>query len=222
MLILIKSAINRFGWNFVETIAKSAMVETHANFDELADGASQWEFDLGLRLKQARIAAHLSQRQLALRADISNTTISLIEQNRTSPSVAMLKRILAALPVSLSDFFDGTAVIARKSIYRAAELAEVSSGSVTTRRLELPGEGAAQIMHTFYQPGADTGNRVSTSESLQGGVIVRGHLQVTIDGVRSVLGPGDAYSLQGSLSHRFCNTNRIECEVVSVFSTQPA
>lgn len=134
----------------------------------------------------------------------------------------MLKRILAALPISLSDFFDGTPVFTQKSIYRAAELAEVSSGPVTIRRLELQGESAAQIMHTFYQPGADTGDRISARESLQGGVIVRGRLEVTIDGVRSILGPGDAYSLQGSLSHRFCNTNRVECEVVSILSIQSA
>ena len=57
------------------------------------------EFDLGGRLRALRQEAGLSQRALARRAGVSNAIISMIEQNQTSPSVGLLKRILAGLPL---------------------------------------------------------------------------------------------------------------------------
>ena len=54
-------------------------------------------FDLGQRLRALRLARGLSQRELAKRAGVSNAIISLIEQNRSSPSVGSLKRYTRSL-----------------------------------------------------------------------------------------------------------------------------
>ena len=62
-------------------------------------------FDLGSRLKSLREAHNLSQRELAKRAGVSNAIISMIEQNRSSPSVGMLKKLLDGFPLSLAEFF---------------------------------------------------------------------------------------------------------------------
>ena len=53
------------------------------------------DVDVGRRLKELRLAHGLSQRALAKRAGVSNATISMIEADRVSPSVAALKQILA-------------------------------------------------------------------------------------------------------------------------------
>ena len=47
----------------------------------------------------------LSQRELAKRAGVTNGMISLIEQNRVSPSVSSLKKVLDGIPMSLAEFF---------------------------------------------------------------------------------------------------------------------
>ena len=44
--------------------------------------------DIGLRLQAVRKAKGLSQRELAKRVGVTNSTISLIEQNKVSPSVS--------------------------------------------------------------------------------------------------------------------------------------
>ena len=62
--------------------------------------------DVGTRLKAARKNRGFSQRKLAQMADVSNGTISLIEQNKISPSVSLLKRLLEAVSMSLGEFFD--------------------------------------------------------------------------------------------------------------------
>ena len=53
------------------------------------------DFDVGQRLRRLRERHGLSQRALARRAGVSNAAISLIEQNGSSPSVGMLKKVLA-------------------------------------------------------------------------------------------------------------------------------
>src|SRR5512147_477771 len=62
------------------------------------------EFDIGERLREIRERYGLSQRALAARADVTNGMISMIEKNRSSPSVATLKKILGGFPLSLADF----------------------------------------------------------------------------------------------------------------------
>lgn len=50
--------------------------------------------DAGTLLKYARDKARLSQRELSRRAGISQTTISLIEDGKTSPRFSTLDRLL--------------------------------------------------------------------------------------------------------------------------------
>src|ERR1700761_5975701 len=61
--------------------------------------------DVGAHLKTVRQMYGLSQRELAKRAGVTNGLISLIEQNRVSPSVSSLKKVLDGIPMALADFF---------------------------------------------------------------------------------------------------------------------
>ena len=62
--------------------------------------------DIGVRLQIVRRIAGYSQRELAKRANVTNSTISLIEQGRVSPSVSSLQKVLSGIPMSLADFFE--------------------------------------------------------------------------------------------------------------------
>ncbi|MBB6299867.1 transcriptional regulator with XRE-family HTH domain [Rhizobium leucaenae] len=61
-------------------------------------------FDIGSRLRYVRTAHNLSQRELAKKTGVPNSTISLIESNSSNPSVGALKRILDGIPVGLAEF----------------------------------------------------------------------------------------------------------------------
>lgn len=61
--------------------------------------------EVGVRLRLLREACGFSQRELAKRAGLTNSSISIIEQGQVSPSVQSLGRILAAFPISLTNFF---------------------------------------------------------------------------------------------------------------------
>jgi len=62
---------------------------------------------LGKQLRKARLAAGLTQEQLAFKADVSRNYISMLELDEKSPTVQVLLRICAALGVRAS------AIIAR-------------------------------------------------------------------------------------------------------------
>lgn len=180
------------------------------------DPASAGELDLGARLRRLRERHGLSQRELAKRAGVSNATISLIEQNRASPSVGSLKKVLDGIPVSLSDFFAPADRTREQVFFAAAELVEIAGGDLSFRQVgrDLAGR-ALQIIHERYARGADTGPTLLHHAAEEGGVVLRGRIEVTIGDQRRVLGPGDAYYFDSRLPHRFRNVGDDEAEIVS-------
>jgi GntR family transcriptional repressor for pyruvate dehydrogenase complex len=72
--------------------------------------------DIGGRLRALRNSHGLSQRALAERSGVSNAIICLIEQNRTNPSVGLLRRIVEAIPIALGDFFSSENAVTVKEV----------------------------------------------------------------------------------------------------------
>ena len=174
------------------------------------------DFDLGARLRRARGDASLSQRALSRRCGISNATISLIESGKLNPSVSVLKRIIEGIPLDLATFFAEESERAEPVALRAEELLEIGSGAISYRQVgrDLSGR-SLQILHEHYASGADTGKVALLHEGQEGGVVIRGRLELTVDGERHLLGPGDAYYFDSSRPHRFRNLGPDECELVS-------
>lgn len=146
----------------------------------------------------------MSQRLLAKRAGIANSTVSLIESNRTNPSVGALKRVLDAIPLGLAEFFALDPAAPDGPFFRSAELIEIGKGAISYRQVgRALDDRRLQILHECYQPGADTGRILLSHAGEEGGIIVSGQLEVTVDGRREVLGAGDAYCFTSSSPHRF-------------------
>lgn len=61
--------------------------------------------NIGLKLKELRIAKNLTQEELADRSELSKGFISQLERDLTSPSIATLVDILQCLGTNLSEFF---------------------------------------------------------------------------------------------------------------------
>jgi transcriptional regulator with XRE-family HTH domain len=175
--------------------------------------------DIGQKLKSIRKERGLSQRELATRAGLTNGTISLIEQNRTSPSVASLKSLLDAIPISMAEFFSTLEdADAPKVFYKAddfTEIAPTSPGQVSLRQLGNAEHHALQVLHETYPPGADTGPEFLTHNGEEAGVVIKGRIEVTVDGRVAVLDVGDGYLFDSRLPHRFRNFDDSVCEVIS-------
>lgn len=173
--------------------------------------------DVGARLRAARLKVGLSQRELARLSGVNNGTISLIEQNKISPSVSSLKRLLDTVSISLGEFF-GTADAQREQrFFRASDMAEFGSRGVYFRQVgaNIPGR-KLQILRERYRPSGDTGDAMLGHPGEEGGVVLKGSIEVTVGDESAVLSAGDAYYFDSSIPHRFRNLGDEECEIVSV------
>ncbi|MDH5215191.1 MAG: cupin domain-containing protein, partial [Gammaproteobacteria bacterium] len=172
---------------------------------------------IGPRLKILRGHYGFSQRELARKSGVSNATISLIEHGRTDPSMGLLKRILDAMGVSFADFFSSESRPAEKYFFASDELSVISSGPISFRQVGSDlSDSKLQLLHERYQPGADTGRSMLSHDAEEGGIILQGRLEVTVGDQVQVLSAGDAYLFNSRLPHRFRNTGREDCVLVTV------
>ena len=181
--------------------------------------------DIGGRLKAVRETRGLSQRDLAGRAGMTNGAVSLIEQNKSSPSVASLKRLLDAIPMTMSEFFTEVEENgAPKHFYAADEFVELSPQDIglgeTAARVSLRQLGDAarhtlQVLHETYPPGSDTGEDLLSHDGEEAGVVVEGIIEITVDDQIRVLNAGDGYLFDSRLPHRFRNIGQQNCVVIS-------
>jgi transcriptional regulator with XRE-family HTH domain len=179
--------------------------------------------DVGLRLQSIRKLKGLSQRELAKRAGVTNSTISMIEKNSVSPSISSLKKVLAGIPMSLVEFFslemeqENNAQV----VYRADELTDLSSGAVTMKLIGRahPSRAIAFLDET-YPAGADTGREMLVHEGEEAGMLVEGRIELTVEGEVYILEKGDSYYFDSSKPHRFRNPYEQPARLIS--ATTPA
>ncbi len=191
----------------------------------MPDPARAADINIGARLKAARIARQLSQRELARKSGVTNGLISQIEQNHSSPSVSSLKRILDAIPLSMAEFF-APEDAPGKIFFRAEDLVELNPvrifglppdrGQLISLRQVGGGTGSAlQMMSERYAPGADTGPGLYSHEAEEAGIVIEGCIEITVGEETATLHAGDAYLFDSRLPHRFRNTADSDCVIVS-------
>jgi transcriptional regulator with XRE-family HTH domain len=174
--------------------------------------------DIGARLQQVRTSKQLSQRELAKRVGVTNSTISLIEQNKVSPSVSSLKKVLDGIPISLADFFtlDLDAGPPDSPFYAVTETPDVGSNGV---HYFLVGQRVTQrqmcILREVMPPGTDTGQTMLAHAGEEGGVVVSGEVEVTVGDQVRVLHAGEGYYFESRVPHRFRNLGDAEAVIVS-------
>jgi transcriptional regulator with XRE-family HTH domain len=183
------------------------------------------EFDVGARLRELRSVYGLSQRQLADAASVPHGQISMIETNRSSPSVASLRKILGGLGIGLSEFFEPDAPDGAQVFFTPRELRDLTSrlhselngasGKVTLKQVGDARAHNLQILHETYEPGADTGDAMLEHPSSEGGIVVAGEIEITVGEETAVLKAGDAYLFNSQQPHRFRNRSDRPAIVVS-------
>ncbi len=179
--------------------------------------------DVGVRLQSIRKLKGLSQRELAKRAGVTNSTISMIEKNSVSPSISSLKKVLAGIPMSLVEFFslDVEPDSQAQVVYRAAELTDICSGAIT---MKLVGKAhpsrAIAFLDETYPVGSDTGDDMYAHEGEEAGMLVSGKLELTVGDEVFILEPGDSYYFESSKPHRFRNPFEHPARLIS--ATTPA
>lgn len=179
--------------------------------------------DVGARLQALRKLKGLSQRELAKRSGVTNSTISMIEKNSVSPSISSLKKVLGGIPMSLVEFFsmDAAAEEKQQVVYRADELTDIGTANISMRLVGRvqPGRALAFLDET-YPPGSDTGADMYAHEGEEAGILLEGKLELTVAEDVFILEPGDSYYFESARPHRFRNPFDEPARLIS--ATTPA
>lgn len=195
------------------------MPETDA---DRAVGDSTLAANVGKRILALRQRYGLSQRELARRADMTNSTLSTIEQGKVSPSIASLEKILNAIPVSLQTFFSDS-LEHTPPVRRQHEMLIVKKGGLENSILPLKelvsnerGKSDAWLTCQVYEPGARVNSEWMVRQGMVGGLIIEGQLTLNIEGTPYVLDKGDGFHFALHRRHTFSNDSSSSCTVVSV------
>lgn len=180
----------------------------------------QQSVDFGIRLKQIREYNGLSQRELAKRAGVPHSSISMIEQGQNSPSVNSLAKILGGIPMSIAHFFSCDLSLLNEQVFRADGLRAKQrniSASVSVQTIPLQNPlTQARFERVAYSPNSDTGDTPQYSPQAVSGLVVIGSIELTINAEVAVLMRGDAFSLGAMQPFRLRNLSTDEeCVIVT-------
>lgn len=174
------------------------------------------EVALGRQLALLRRQAGLSQRKVAELAGLTHSAICTIEQDKVSPAVSTLQKILKVYNRSLSEFFTELVPASRyQVVINPEELIEIGSQGVS---FKLVHNGNNQRTLDFlierYAPGASTGGHIK-HRGEEVGTVLEGEIELVVDGEQYRLEAGQSYVIDTGLPHTFTNHSEQECRIVS-------
>lgn len=176
--------------------------------------------NIGGHVRELRRRRQLSSRELAARAGVSHSTISLIERDRMSPSVDTLGAIVEALGTTMAEFFSGLRDTHEHGpVYRNEELVEIGNPEeISYRIIGLHFLGRKmQMLVEQYQPGADSG-AIFSHDAQEAGLVLEGEIELTVGNRTWILGAGDGYYFDSNLPHRFRNAGDRLARIISAIT----
>lgn len=163
------------------------------------------EETLGNRLRELRRQQGLSLRALAEKSGLSANTLSLIENGKTSPSVATLQQIALALNIQITAFFE-VKVSRDPVIYMKKGQREPTpfSHGMLEELGELSNDGLQPFLVTF-NPHTDSGPQPLAHEGSEFIYCLTGKVSYNILGVEYVIEPGDSLLFASKIPHSWYN-----------------
>ncbi|HXV70395.1 MAG TPA: cupin domain-containing protein [Acidimicrobiia bacterium] len=173
---------------------------------------------IGDRLREERVKAGISQRELARRLGLSASLISQLESGLSKPSVGTLYAIVTELGLSLDRVIRGEEFDSAQSSVQPTErksplvhpgerqVIDLASG-VRWEELTAETEDGVDFLHAIYEVGGAS----TPDESLmrhhgrEYGYIVSGQLGLQIGFQKYELNPGDSIAFDSTEPHRLYN-----------------
>jgi DNA-binding transcriptional MerR regulator/mannose-6-phosphate isomerase-like protein (cupin superfamily) len=168
---------------------------------------------IGAHLRQLRARQKLSLSQVASAVGISVGFLSALERSQMSGSVGTLRKLARFYKTNILDFFDATENSTRQ--VRPAERKVLEAGEGV--RMELLAWGNTVMEPHLFRIAPDAGSGDSyTHEGEEFMYILRGDLEITVEGEKYRLKPGDSFYFESATPHRWKNPGRKETLVLWV------
>jgi transcriptional regulator with XRE-family HTH domain len=163
---------------------------------------------VGQRLRELRAEHDLSIRALAEKSGLAVNTLSLIENNKTSPSVSTLQQIATALQVSITAFFETNAPKNNVAYIRAGQRpsAAFAHGTLQDLGAGLTSRAVEPFLVTL-EPNTGSGANPIVHTGHEFVFCLKGRIIYTIEERTFLLEPGDSLLFESHLPHRWQNVD---------------
>jgi transcriptional regulator with XRE-family HTH domain len=181
------------------------------------------EKTVGERLRVVRTERDLSQRALAQLANISTNSVSLIERNEISPSVATLQNLATALHVRVSYFFEDET--SEESILHVKANQRTSVDSQGVRIESIGSRIRSQEVEPFVvrlSPHTGSGERQVVHAGHEMVYCLKGRIEYLIDGTSYQIEEGDFLLFEANLPHIWRNPFNAPAEFILTLQTPGA
>jgi len=168
---------------------------------------------IGARLRQLRIRRGLSLARVAKAAGISVGFLSALERSQMSASIGTLRRLARFHKTNILDFFDPAESNSRLVRPSGRKVLEAGPGV----RMELLAWGNTVMEPHLFRIAPQAGSGESyTHEGEEFLLVLRGELQLALDGEEFRLKSGDSFYFESATPHRWKNPGRSETWVLWV------
>lgn len=176
---------------------------------------------LGGSLRHARKLRGMRLKDLADLAECSESMLSKIETGRAVPSLALVRRIVSGLEVSLHDLFaQPTAevpLVRRAGGRPTVGVGRVGAGPSVVLEFLMPrGDGLMleANIHTVSPGGSSAGATSHVGEEF--GYVLEGELDLTVDGETTRIGKGDSFAFRSERPHAYSNPGGVAARILWV------
>lgn len=173
----------------------------------------------GRKLSAIRQHLGMSQRKAAELSGLTHSAISTIEQDKVSPAVSTLQKLLRVYGLSLAEFFaEKESEGEPRVVFNADQLLEIGSSGVSLKMLshDAPAQSMIMLLET-YQPGSRISQKLK-HHCKEVGTLLEGEIILTLDGLRYSLRAGQSYIIDSAAPHSFSNHSTRVCRLVSAHS----
>jgi transcriptional regulator with XRE-family HTH domain len=164
--------------------------------------------EFGKVIRDLRMQRDLTLRDLARDSGCSISFLSQIERDLVSPSVANLKKIADALGITMASFFIDDEAQGDSLVVRRDQRVRFSSSASRVVYESLKPRGVNSVLEPLYQileKGACSGDRSNVHLGEEFVIVLKGQVEISLDGRTLILGEGDSAVYNSNIPHRWRN-----------------
>lgn len=170
------------------------------------------KYKFGDKLRAVREKKGYTLKEVAVKAEVSESLVSQIERNKVSPSTDILLTVADILEIDYEYLFSDYRQKRRVSVLKYSARESISRNKVTIQQLSINDElskgPAIEAFLLEIKPAGETGDREYGHAGREFGIILKGRAQLVYGQESYELSEGDTVSFPSDIPHQFKNSGK--------------
>lgn len=162
------------------------------------------ENSLGKKLREVRKAKGLTLKEVAEQIGKTESYLSQLENGKTNPSLASLKKLADCLGKPLVTLFEGEKSVSLNIVREDKRTKMAISDYLEYQLLSSPNSQIA-LFKVFLKKGGSSGADFYSHKGVETGVVIQGEIRITVGEKTVLLRKGDSITYHSNFPHRWEN-----------------